>query len=69
MKDIFTLHGVPKVIISDRDEKFTQNLWKDLFKGLDTQLNFSSVYHPQMDGHTERVNQVREDMLCNGQAR
>ena len=36
MKDIFRLHGVPKVVISDRDVKFTRNFWKDLFKGLGT---------------------------------
>ena len=45
LKDIFRLHGVPKVIISDRDVKFTENFWKDLFKGLGTQLNFIIAYH------------------------
>ena len=63
MKYIFRLHDIPKVIISDREETFTRNFWKDLFKGLGTQLNFSTAYHPQMDGQTERVNQVLEDML------
>jgi hypothetical protein len=63
MKEIFRLHGIPKVIISDRDVKFTGNFWKDLFKGLDTQLNFSTAYHPQTDGKTERTNQILEDML------
>ena len=58
MKQIFRLHGVPKVIVSDRDTNFIGNFWKDLFKGLGTQLNFSTVHHPQLDGHTERVNQV-----------
>ena len=43
--------------------KFTGNLWKSLFKGLGTQLNFSTAYHPQIDGRTKRVNWVLEDML------
>ena len=47
MKEIFRLHGVPKVLISDRDAKFIGNFWKDLFKGLSMQLNFSATYHAQ----------------------
>jgi hypothetical protein len=50
MKEIFRMHGLPKAIISDRDTKFTSNFWKTLFSGLDTQLNFSTTYHPQTDG-------------------
>jgi hypothetical protein len=30
---------------------------------LDTQLRFSSSYHPQNDGQTERANQILEDVL------
>ena len=56
LRQIFRLHGVPKVIISDRDPKFTRKFWKSLFKGLNTTLNFSTSFHPQTDGQTERVN-------------
>ena len=63
MKGIFKLHGLPKEIVSDRDVKFTSNFWKVLFVYLRTKLNFSTTYHPQTDGKTERVNQILEDML------
>ena len=63
MKDIFRLRGLPKEIIFDRDTKFTSNFWKSLFAYLGAKLNFNTAYHPQIDGQTERVNQVLEDML------
>jgi hypothetical protein len=31
VKNIFKLHGFPKVIISDRDPTFISNFWKELF--------------------------------------
>jgi hypothetical protein len=34
-----------------------------LFKGFDTNINFITTYHPQIDGKTERLNQIIEDML------
>jgi transposase InsO family protein len=60
---IVCLHEVPKKIVSDRGTQFTSRLWERLHETLDTQLCFSSSYHPQTDGQTKRVNQIREDML------
>jgi transposase InsO family protein len=62
MSRIVCLHGVPK-IVSDRGTQFTSHFWKRLHESMDTKLNFSSAYHPQTDGQTERTNQVLEDML------
>jgi hypothetical protein len=63
MSRIVCLHGVPKKIVSDRGTQFTSKFWERLHETLDTQLCFSSTYHPQTDGQTERVNQILEYML------
>jgi transposase InsO family protein len=63
MSKIVCLHGVPKKILSDRGTQFTSKFWEMLHETLDTQLCFSSAYHPQTDGQTESVNQILEDML------
>jgi transposase InsO family protein len=60
---IVYLHGVSKKIVSDRGRQFTSRFWERLHEALDTQLRFSSAYHPQTDGQIERVNQILEDML------
>ena len=48
--DIVRLHGLTKSIISDRDNKFFGYFWKTLWKKMCTELNFSSTFHPQIDG-------------------
>jgi transposase InsO family protein len=63
MSRLVCLHGVPKKIVSDRGTQFTLKFWERLHETLDTQLRFSSAYHPQTDGQTERVNQILKDML------
>ena len=60
---IVCLHGVPKTIISDRGTQFVARFWEQLQESLGTKLIRSSAYHPQTDGHTERVNQILENML------
>ncbi|KAL4320065.1 hypothetical protein GQ457_18G005740 [Hibiscus cannabinus] len=57
------VHGVPKSIVSDRDPKFTSKFWESLHTTLGSRLNFSTSYHPQTDGQSERVIHVLEDML------
>jgi len=63
IENIFKLHGLAKNIISDRDPKFTSKFWKSLFKTLETELRFSTAFHPETDGQTERLNQTLEIML------
>jgi IS30 family transposase len=63
MERIVSLHGVPKKIMSDRGTQFTSQFLHKVHQSLGTKLNFSSAYHPQTDGQTERTNQIIEDML------
>ena len=63
IKEIVRLHGIPISIISDRDPRFTSRFWGKLQEALGTRLNFSTAFHPQTDGQSERVIQIMEDML------
>ena len=63
VKEIVSKHGVPKKIVSDRGSIFTSAFWKQLQEALGSQLDFSTAYHPQTGGQTERTNQILEDML------
>ena len=63
IKEIVRLHGISVSIISNRDPRFTSRIWGKLQEALGTQLNFSTTFHPQTDGQSERVIQILEDML------
>ncbi|WVZ90625.1 hypothetical protein U9M48_036910 [Paspalum notatum var. saurae] len=63
VQNILRLHGAPLSIVSDRGPQFTAQFWKSLHKALGTKLDYSTAYHPQTDGQTERVNQLLEDLL------
>jgi hypothetical protein len=53
MSRIVCLHGVSKKIVSDSGTQFTLKFWERLHEPFDTELHFSSAYHPQTDGQTE----------------
>ncbi|MBW0485730.1 hypothetical protein O181_025445 [Austropuccinia psidii MF-1] len=55
--------GVPKIIISDGDTKFTSKLWTNLYDMLGAKLAFSTAYHPQTDVLAERMIQTMEDII------
>ncbi|GJT76381.1 putative reverse transcriptase domain-containing protein [Tanacetum coccineum] len=56
-------HGVPVLIISDRDGRFVSQLWQYLQEAFGTQLDMSTAYHPEIDGQNERTIQTLKDML------
>lgn len=63
MERIVCLHGVYKTIISDRGTQFVSRFWEQQ-SSLGTKLiHIVQPTIPQTDGHTERVNQILEDMF------
>ena len=63
VSEIFRLHGIPVSIVSDHDPRFKSRFWTELQSAFGRILNFSTMFHPQTDGQSERVIQVLEDIL------
>ncbi|MBW0531571.1 hypothetical protein O181_071286 [Austropuccinia psidii MF-1] len=61
--NIISTYGVPRTIISDRDPKFTSEIWTNFYEMLGTKLLFSTAYHPHKDGLAERMIQTMKDIL------
>ncbi|KAF8760957.1 hypothetical protein RHS01_00083 [Rhizoctonia solani] len=60
---VWKLHGLPVKTISDRGTTFTGKFLRALYQRLGVKPSFSSAYHPESDGQTERVNQFIEFYL------
>nr|XP_016455600.1 PREDICTED: uncharacterized protein LOC107779656 [Nicotiana tabacum] len=63
INEILRLHGIPVSIVSDRDSRFISRFWSSLQEALGSRLKFSTAFHPQTYGQSERVIQILEDML------
>ncbi|KAJ9566564.1 hypothetical protein OSB04_002530 [Centaurea solstitialis] len=63
VREIVARHGVPVTVISDRDVRFTSRFWSRFHDDLGTRLQFSTAFHPQTDGQSERTIRTLEDML------
>ena len=67
---VFSKHGVPSHVTSDHGTEFVSHFFRSLGTALDMKLHFTSGYHPEGDGQTERTNQTLEQYLrvyCNYQ--
>ena len=60
---IYRIHGIPRVLVSDRDSRFVSPFWRSLFNTLGTKLNISTAYHPETDGQSERSHRTIEQIV------
>lgn len=63
IKHVVKYWGIPEHIVNDRDLRFIEKFWIEVFKLLGTELHFFISFHPQTDGQTERVNALLEYYL------
>ncbi|MBW0550753.1 hypothetical protein O181_090468 [Austropuccinia psidii MF-1] len=63
IKNIFSKHGLPLRIVSDRRPLFVSSFWTNLCQKLKISRDLSTAYHPETDGQTKRVNQILEQYV------
>jgi len=61
---VFSKHGIPSHVTSDRGTEFVSNFFQSLGTALNMWLHFTSDYHPEGDGQTKCTNQTLEQYLC-----
>ena len=62
-RHVARLHGIPRVLYSDRDVRFTSRFWRELWYFVGTSLRMSTSFHPQTQGQVERMNSVFEQVM------
>lgn len=60
---VFSAHGLPDDVVSDRGVTFTSRFTQLMLKSLSIQQNLSTAFHPRTDGQTERINSILEQYL------
>ncbi|MBW0504089.1 hypothetical protein O181_043804 [Austropuccinia psidii MF-1] len=63
ISNVFSKHGLPVSIVSDRGSLFASSFWTNLCQQLKISRDLSTAFHPETDAQTERVNQILEQYL------
>jgi hypothetical protein len=63
LQGVYRLHGLPRMLVNDRDPKFVNGFWQTHWRRLETRLNMSSSRQPETNGLTERVNNTFRPIL------
>ncbi|MBW0559458.1 hypothetical protein O181_099173 [Austropuccinia psidii MF-1] len=60
---VFSKHGLPVSMVSDRGSLFLSSFWTNLCQQLKISRDLSTAFHPETYGQTERLNQILEQYL------
>jgi transposase InsO family protein len=63
VRRVYSLHGAPETIISDRGTQFISKFWTKLSSRFSIVLKHSSAYHPEANGQTKKINTILEQYL------
>jgi hypothetical protein len=63
LQGLYRLHGLPRLLVSNRDPKFANSFWQTLGRRHETRLNMSSSRHMETYGLTERVSNTFQQLL------
>ena len=63
LERVYSKHGTPSTIVSNRGSKFTSDFWRYFSNSLNIKQSLSTAFHPETDGQTERVNSILETYL------
>ncbi|UYV71143.1 hypothetical protein LAZ67_8001868, partial [Cordylochernes scorpioides] len=64
MEDVVLKHGAPREIITDRGRVFQSKLIAELTNQCSSIHRFTTAYHPQTNGLTERLNKTLANMIA-----
>jgi transposase InsO family protein len=63
LTDVYSTHGLPSSLLSDRDARFTSKFWQGLHGQLGIELLMSTSFHQNTNGQLERANRTIGQML------
>ena len=60
---VVRIHRVPRAIHTDRGAQFVGRWWREIWTLLSTKMKYGTAYHPQSQGHVERMNAIVSQTL------
>lgn len=64
LHDVILHHGAPHQLLTDRGRSFLAQVIEDILRSCGTKHKFSTAYHPQTNGLTERLNRTITNMIA-----